>query len=238
MLIIEKASLELIRKFISEEEEQILLEKYGIEFVSYDEYEILDELIEAWKKGVLDLETSFVFHEDNPVFNPLKKYFYTYLRDKILQTKYPDFSEDIVVLDERTYYEKVILESIFDSSKNAFFIDTDNPYLYNFAEDKTSENIKTYLSDLSERNSVFLDETNSLSKADVSRIWEEVKNKKSKKMFIQDGDEYFSLDETKWLSEAKRIFSIVFNSYINASYAKSKEKTDDEKEFLEITRKL
>ncbi len=54
-LEIPKASLEKIRAFISEAEEKVLLEMYGIEFVSLDEYETIQDLLDAWKNSINEL---------------------------------------------------------------------------------------------------------------------------------------------------------------------------------------
>lgn len=225
-----KATLSLIRSFISEEEEQILLDKYGIEFVSYDEYETLEDLLKSWKDGITRLGVKFANREDDPVFDPLKKYYNTFLRDLLLQIKKPEIAENMIILDEKHWFESRIIPEAIDKVRESFFVDYENPYLYNFTEGKTSENISRYMDDIAKRRKIFESSEKDFSGKEVKAIFE-----KSKLQCREEKvDKYFSFDIGLWIKKADEILSVVCNPYINAHYTESKTPMDpDFKKFAE-----
>ncbi|MDD5213835.1 MAG: hypothetical protein PHG82_05405 [Candidatus Gracilibacteria bacterium] len=220
-----KTSLDLIREFISEEEEQILLDKYGIEFVSYDDYETLDELIEAWKEGLLNLAIQYRQRENDPVFNPLKKYYNTFLRDIIIGIGIPDFDKEKVgILYQRYHYENVFLFELCSDVRTLFIEDSSHPYLYNSIDKGSSTNIREYLKDISLRSEIFEKPGSSMTRNDISNIIDE----SNQKYREESGDQYFlGLGESTWIDKINEIFCTIFNFSIKEAYEKNKKFNKD-----------
>lgn len=222
---IPKASLELIRQFISEEEEQILLEKHGVEFVSYDEYETLSELIESWKEGLSELDVKYANRENDPVFNPMKKYYHTFLRDIIISVGIPRFDEiNVGILYKRYHYENVFLSELCSDVRTLFVEDLSHPYLYNSTDKGSSTNVREYLNDVFLRSEIFKAPDSSMSSDDFKNILDE-QNEKYRK---ESGDPYhLGLFETTWIHDNQKIFCTIFNFYIKEAYERNKKFMDD-----------
>lgn len=227
-LEIPKASLEKIREFISEAEEKVLLEMYGIEFVSLDEYKTIQDLLDAWKNSINELGIKYSGRDNDPVFNPFKKYFNTALRDMILTIGIPEFKKEEVGIYEQYHYENKFLPEQCINLEEIFIVDMENKYLYNFFDRGSSDRVYAELVNNSRRNSIF-----QKREFVTNNKFEEKMEKFNKELKIKHNDEFkMGLGEKSWMDLYSTILSIVFNPYINASVKNLYVSSDEIKSML------
>lgn len=227
-LEIPKPNLEQIRTFISVKEEQILLEMYGIEFVPLDEYETIQDLIDFWKNSINELCIQYYGRDNDPVFNPFKKYFNTALRDMILAIGIPEFKKEEVGIYGQYHYENKFLPDQCINLEEIFIVDMKNKYLYNFFDRGTSDRIYAELANSSKRRIIF-----QKREFGTNNKFEEKMEKFNKDLKIKYNDEFkMGLGEKTWMDLYSTILSIVFNPYINASVKNLHVSSDEIKSML------
>lgn len=210
-LEITKPSLEKIRAFISEAEEKVLLQMYGIEFVPLNEYETIQDLLNSWKNSINELGIKYSGRDNDPVFNPFKKYFNTALRDMILAIGIPEFNKEEVGIYGQYHYENKFLPEQCINLEEIFIVDMENKYLYNFFDRGSSDRVYAELANLSKRRIIFQKReffTNNKFEEKLEKFNIKLKNNDEFKM---------GLGEKSWMDLYSTILSIVFNPYINAS---------------------